>query len=300
VDSSSLLTATTSVSYFGVYRIIALSSEVTNKLKELEAFDTKLGYHTKKDYIKRLEKDGINYGTNYYPKKNIGVYFWIEHLLQQAQKKGVTILTNEFITTIEHEGKQVKSVTLGNKKETIDCEFLFWSAPPAFALEAAGIPVSQANITLRTANVFHYSYDQPLLNQESYYLWNWDSDYKGFRITLYPNMQPQIEPSLNNLTIEALSTPEEASNITLEEMQRELVKMGLVAENAKVLSQLKQTTHNTFPVPTFEFEQAVQNNCQLLHDTFENMFIAGRHGGKTWFHHDVVKEAYFEIQKRFA
>ena len=44
------LTTVTSVRYFGLRRVIALSPEITNKLKELEVFDSKLGFHSEKDY----------------------------------------------------------------------------------------------------------------------------------------------------------------------------------------------------------------------------------------------------------
>jgi len=131
--------------------------------------------------------------------------------------------------------------------------------------------------------MFHFSYDQPLLNRESYYLWNWDKDYKGFRITLYPNMQPHLNPSLNNLTIEALSNPEEAEGITLEDMHEELVRMGIVIKDAKIRSQFKQTVHNTFSVPTFECQQALQDNFKRLCEVFDNVLIAGRFGEKTGF-----------------
>jgi len=294
------LTTTTSVAYFGLSRVIALSPEVTNKLKELEAFDLKLGYHTAADFLARLERDGTRRGQFYYPRQNVGVCFWTRRLQRLAEEKGVEILNNESVETIDHNGKHVKSVTLGSRGEAVDIDFLLWTVPPVFALRAAGIEVPKANLVFRTANIFHYSFDRPLLNRESHYLWNWDGDYQGFRITLYPNMQPEIDPPLNNVTIEALSSREEADGITLEQMHEELVRMGLVAANAKILSQLKQTTHDTFPVPTFEAEQAVKNNHAQLCDAFDNVFVGGRFGGKAWFHRDVVREVHGEINRRFG
>lgn len=294
------LTRASSVHYFGLSRVIALSPEVTNKLKELEVFDSKLGYHSAEDFAERLERDGTVLPTFYYPKRNVGVYFWIQHLLRQAQEKGVFILTTEYVESIKSEGKLVKAVRLGNKGVDLDCDFLLWSVPPVLALKAAGIPVPPADLQFRTANIFHFSYDKPLTNRECHYLWNWDGDYRGFRITLYPNLQPQIQPPLNNLTIESLSGPEEADGISPDEMHAELVKMGVVSEDARILSQLRQTVHNTFPVPTFEYHRTVKRNLEQLSGTFDNVFVAGRHGGKSWFHRDVAKEVYFELQERFA
>lgn len=298
VDPTTLTTAT-SVGYFGLARVIAFSREVTNKLKELEAFNLKLGFHTRKDDLERLKRSGDT-RQNYYPKKNVGVHFWVQRLQRMAEEKGVKIINNEYVEKIARNGESVESVTLGNSHESIDLDFLLWTVPPVLALKAAGIEVPKVNIIFRTANIFHYAYDKPLLNQESHYLWNWDGDYKGFRITLYPNMQPEIQPPQNNLTLEALSNKEEADGITLDHMHEELVRMGLVAEDAKILSQLKQTIHDTFPVPTFESVLAVKNNHDQLCETFDNVFIAGRFGGKNWFHQDVIKEVYLEVNQRFG
>ena len=61
---------------------------------------------------------------------------------------------------------------------------------------------------------------------------------------------------MNNITIEALSSKEDADKITLEEMDLELKRMGLVAEDVKIVSSLKQSTHDTFPVLTVEFQNS--------------------------------------------
>ena len=108
--------------------------------------------------MKKLGEENTQFGLNYYPKQNVGVYFWIEHLLRQAQEKGVVVLTNEFVQTIKYEGKRVKSVSLGNRKESIDCDFLIWSVPPFFALKAANLTVPEANLKFRTSNIFHFTY----------------------------------------------------------------------------------------------------------------------------------------------
>jgi hypothetical protein len=76
--------------------------------------------------------------------------------------------------------------------------------------------------------------------------------------------------------------------------------MGVVGGDAKILSQMRQTVHGTFPVPTFEFDRVVKQSSEELSATFDNLFVAGRHAGRNWFHRDVVKEVYFEMQRRFA
>ncbi|MEE8458342.1 MAG: NAD(P)-binding protein [Phycisphaerales bacterium] len=275
------LTTSSSVGYFGLTRLIALTPCVTNKLKELEAFDSKLDFHT-------AEEAG-----HLYPKQR-GVGFWVERLTKKALSKGVKILTNEVIERISAERGVISSVRLGKRKENIPCDFLVWTAPPAQALRAAGIPTAPDPTTYRTASVFNYSFDKQITNKKSLYLWNWDPNYKGFRITLYPNLRPHVPG--NDVTVEVLSGPEEARDFSLKDICRELADTGLVPPDAKVLSESKKVLHNTFPVPTPAHEQAVNDYLWQLEEAFENIMIAGRFGGKAWFHKDVIREVFDQIQ----
>ena len=96
--------------------------------------------------------------------------------------------------------------------------------------------------------------------------------------------------------VEALSRPEEAEDISLEGICQEVRETGIVPRAAKVLSESKKVLHNTFPVPTPEHEQAVNGYLQQLNEAFENIMIAGRFGGKAWFHKDVIREVYDQVQ----
>jgi protoporphyrinogen oxidase len=296
----SLLVKNSSVSYFGLNRVVALNAEVSKKLKELAAFDGKLTYHTEQCFEERIKKDNIPQTTNYYPKNGEGVGFWVDFLLKQAKSKGVIFLTGEYINEIHHNDKTIRSLSLGLSEKELACDFLFWTAPPILALKAAKITVPQRNLSFRSACIFHFTLDKPLLNQSAYYLWNWDVEYKGFRITLYPNMQNKAESTDYKVTVETLCNAGEAENISLSEMYQELIDIGIVDESAKVLSQLKQVIHHTFPIPTFEFNDAVKSNYETLSNAFDNIHIAGRFAGKSWFHQDVLKDVYFDIKKLFS
>ena len=102
------------------------------------------------------------------------------------------------------------------------------------------------------------------------------------------------------LTAEVLCDPDECEQTSLADIFQELSDMGLIAADAKIISQLKQTIHHTFPVPTFEFAEATKSNYNALSNAFDNIHIAGRFAGKSWFHQDVLKDAYFDIEKLFA
>lgn len=299
VDVSQLMT-NSSVNYFGLSRVVALSPEITVKLKELPVFDRKLAYHTVEDFERRVAQDNITETVLYYPKKGRGVQFWIDHLVKQAKAKGVEFIFNDTVTEIIHDQGEISSVSLANSKQSLACDFLYWSAPPFFALKAAKLPFTLGSASFRTANIYHFTFDRPLLNQDSHYLWNWDSQFKSFRVTLFPNLRLDDNDSgVYNLSIESLTSAEEAEEINRETMLDELNKMGLISREAKVLSEHKQVIHNTFPVPTFNFTETSQKYCQELANGLSNFIISGRFSGKQWFHADIIKAAYTEINSRY-
>ena len=120
-------------------------------------------------------------------------------------------------------------------------------------------------------------------------------------MTLFPNLrQNEKEEKIFNLSIEALSGRNDAEMITEDDMLMELIQMKLISEDAKVLSKLRQTIHNTFPIPTFEQSAATSRNYQRLINSFENISVSGRFSGKQWLHGDVLTSAYDDIKGRFS
>lgn len=99
--------------------------------------------------------------------------------------------------------------------------------------------------------------------------------------------------------METLCEPDEVDSISFDEMYNELLSIGLVDPTATIIAQHKQVIHNTFPIPTFAFNEAVTDNYQTLSNAFNNIYIAGRFAGKSWFHEDVLKDVYFDIKKAF-
>jgi len=295
----SQLVKNSSVSYFGLARVLALTPEVTNKLKELSAFDSKLTYHNESDFKKRIEQDGTPQHCNYYPKNNQGVGFWIDFLINQAKNKGVSFINGDYVKRIDYGNKIITGVELAESGKKLNCDFLFWTVPPVLALKAASIPVESRAITFKSACIFHFTLDKPLLNNNAYYLWNWDKNFKVFRITLYANMQSAPSQDRFKVTAEILCDVNEVEDTSLADIYQELLTMGLIANDTQILSQLKQTIHHTFPVPTFEFIEAVSSNYQALSTAFDNIHIAGRFAGKSWFHQDVLKDSFYDISELF-
>jgi hypothetical protein len=214
-------------------------------------------------------------------------------LAEKVTAAGVNILCESKITSLEMENKKVKKVYLSNVTEPLPCDLLFWSAPPFIALQALGLPVVQNRPELRTAIVFHLNFDKPLNNQESHYLWVWDKNTDIFRLTLYPNLNPNSQ--FNTLSAEILCKPDEVDEYTLDLVLSDLREMKTIPENAQCISHIKQVIHNTFPVPTQSFEKNNELNYQTLESNVDNVIISGRSGGKQWRQADVLIAAYNEI-----
>lgn len=283
---------------FGFTRILAFEPDIANQLKNLPSFDTRLGYQTKHHFDQRAERDGMTTPKYFYPKSGDGIESWVHYLLEKATSRGVKVMTSEGIERINVDNNKVSSVILKNSSSTIPTDLLFWSAPPFIALQAMEIEPSRFKPELRTAVVFHTNFDKPLLNQKSHYLWNWDKSSPIFRYTLYPNLS--LQRNYNHVSSELLCCPNEVENFDLDFMVEHLKSVALVAKDAKCTSSFKQVIHNTFPVPTEEFENNNQRNYQSLYESADNIIISGRYGGKQWRQAEVLLSAYDDIQRHFG
>jgi protoporphyrinogen oxidase len=288
-----LSTLTMGAGLFGFTRILAFDAEVADVLKQLPVFDAKLGYQTLAHFEARQARDSSSTPRYYYPKTDHGIQTWVSMLAEKVTAAGVNILCESKITSLEMENKKVKKVYLANVTEPLSCDLLFWSAPPFIALQALCLPVVQNRPELRTAIVFHLNFDKPLNNQESHYLWVWDKDTDIFRLTLYPNLNPNSQ--FNTLSAEILCKPDEVDEYTLDLVLSDLREMKTIPENAQCISHIKQVIHNTFPVPTQSFEKNNELNYQTLESNVDNVIISGRSGGKQWRQADVLIAAYNEI-----
>jgi protoporphyrinogen oxidase len=290
VDPSTL-TAKTGVNYFGAGRIIAFNQRLTALLKQDVVFDAKLGFHHQGEYESLLIQKGVTLPDFYYPTSGQRVQFWTDCLLQKAKDLGVEVITSTSVTHIEHANGNIYGLKLSDDK-VIDCDFLFWSVPPVFALKAADLEIKKTNVSFRTAHLLHYTFDTQLLNTQSHYIWNWDPAIPFFRATLYQNLSVD---SLPQVTLEYLSGAQELTEYDLEKGMKNLVKMGLISAETKLVSSLVQRIDNTFPVPTFEFEKSTQDNYDVLNNALDNIVISGRLSGKCWLQGDVLRKAYHDI-----
>ena len=274
-----------SLNFFGFTRLVMLTEKVTNKLKQIDFFDKKIGSHT-------------NIGTaltHYYPRSPKGCGYWIDALVKKAKKKGVVFRLDTTVNKINVNNKEITSIE-SPEIGKIDSDLLIWTIPPVLALKAAGIEDHSHPPILRTTSIFHYSLDRELLIKDALYVWCMDQKFKSFRITLYPNLNPKKQNSSTTITSEILSNSEESKKFSSEIVLKELISLGIVAKDSKVLSHAQQVIHNTFPVPEVGFMDNVNRVSEKLKKEMPNLLLFGRSTGKTWFMTDVFRDVFERIQ----
>ena len=275
------LEAQSSLNYFGLARLVLLTPEVTNQLKQIEFFNKKIAYHT-------------NIGTellHYYPKSPKGCGYWIDMLVEKAEKKGVVFKTNTTLDKINIRDKKITSIET-SESGNINCDLLIWTISPGLALKAAGIDDTSRPPILRSTSIFHYCLDKELLAKDALYAWCMDPKFKSFRITLYPNLNPEKHDTGYTITSEILSGPEESKEFNSEMVLKELISLGIVAKDSKVLSHAEQVLHNTFPVPEIGFMENINQVSEKIKNEMSNLILFGRSTGKTWFMTDVFRDIF--------
>ncbi|MGS0534961.1 NAD(P)-binding protein [Pseudoalteromonas sp. SaAl2] len=288
VDKKRLSTST-SINYFGANRIKAFDENLTRILKQHPEIDKKLGFHKSSEYDSYLKENNFPMPYYFYPNTD-GVQLWVSELVSKAQAVGVEIITNTQVKKLFESNGKIDSVELSNS-EVINTELVFWSAPPVFALHAGGLPIHSYRPTFRTAYILHATFDKPLNNNKSHYLWNWDPSSEIFRITLYDNLRTE---KTHSVSAEVLRDKSEAE-FTLSEGVEDLRNMGLITEDAAIQSGFVQQIENTFPVPTKGFAEATEINYQTLISAYSNILVSGRFSGRCWLLHDVLRFAYEDI-----
>jgi len=288
VDKKCLSTST-SINYFGVNRVKAFDENLTRLLKQHPEIDKKLGFHKSSEYDSYLKATNLTIPSYFYPKSD-GVQFWVSGLVSKVKAAGVELITNTQVTKLFESKGKIDTVELSDGK-VIKTELVFWSAPPVFALHAGKLPIHNYRPTFRTAYILHATFDKPLNNDKSHYLWNWDPSFEIFRLTLYNNLRATAS---NSLSAEVLRDKSE-EKFTLSEGIEELRRMGLIVGDASLQSGFVQQIDNTFPVPTQQFTQATAANYQTLTSAYSNILVSGRFSGRCWLLQDVLRFAYEDI-----
>lgn len=277
---------------FGHERLIAFDKMRTHELKQNPMMDQKLAFHTEQEFRDYLKKLAVEQSGYLYPKGANGIGTMIENIIQKAKRAGIELITSETVSAIASSKGQITSVALKQRGASIDCDYLFWSVPPALGLLASGQETTSAKVTTRTSNIFHFNLDRPLRNTTSHYLWSWDKEDPIFRITLYDNFRSNNQ---HLISAECLTNYDDKDQLTSDKVFAELIKMGIIDPETSIVSRTEQRLANTFPVPTLSFKKASEENYSRFISSFSNLAISGRFSGKVWLQSQVLQDIHHQI-----
>lgn len=276
---------------FSFSRLIPGEKDMSKHLKKSPVYDEKLAYAT--------FYEGISPQHKYYPKYRKGVQLWIDELMEKVRSEGIHILNNAYIKEIEFEKKEIKKIKLNNDEEIL-IEALVWSIAPAILLKMADTKQNCKAPEFRNMTVHNFIFDKPFLNS-NHYINCVDSNYKSFRITIYPNINTDgIQTAPYNCTVEALVDQNEDLEVLNLNIIDELKNMGLISEGTKPTYRNFYSISNGFPILTPEVVEGLKEQCNVLNDSFKNVVLIGKASGETFFMNESTIDAYNKIEKFFG
>jgi protoporphyrinogen oxidase len=273
---------------YGINRLILFSPEKTRELKKSEYFDEIIGFHN--GNLRELPLPIV------YPKSDRGIAFWIEELVMSLMRYNVKLITDCTVERISRQGGNIRTISLSGGA-TLDLDFLVWTIPPSIALKAASREFSHPKLNFRTTTLFHFIFPEDSIKKKQMYLWVWDKDFKTFRITLYNNIYDNRFNGESGLTVECLTSFEEAQEIDTKKILFELTNLGVI-QNIPPTVARKIVLPNTFPIISQDYEYGVGEAAREFENTFSNACLVGKGSGRYWFTRDLLVHAFDKLCPR--
>jgi len=261
--------------FFDMSRLLAFNQSTTEKLGEIDQYYAVLGHH--------VRKEGV---TKYYPKKG-GVGTLVDDMLDQIETKNFSISLNTKIQQIEqHEGTVSKVVT---DKGSFSVDRLIWTIPVTLLAMYVPLGINVEKPTFRKASLFDFVFDKPLLSDVTF-INVYDLKMHSGRITLYQNLREDGN-NQGSCTVEVLSDKQ----ITEDDILKELLVMGLVADGSQCSYKGKRDVSNGFPVLSVDYVNQSKLQRSHYHDYFKNIHFLGKASEKAFFMTDALKETYNKL-----
>lgn len=278
---------------FSASRLIPGEENLCRTLKKIDVYDKKLAYSS---FL-----EGISKEKKYYPKNQQGIGLWIEQLITKCKKENIQILNETFITNIEVTDNVVRKIKL-NTGESINIDLLIWSASPKYLLnllEEDEETKNEQSPLFRRMVLINLTFDEPFL-VENHYINCWDTNFKSFRITLYPNITNSKELLANentgyNCTVEVLLGEKEDAQIVNHEVIKELELMGIISSTATILYHDSFDIKNSFPILN---DTHYQNNLKInekIKRYAENILLIGKASGNSFFMSESLIDTNMQI-----
>ncbi|MEZ4752921.1 MAG: FAD-dependent oxidoreductase [Bdellovibrionota bacterium] len=271
--------------------LLCLDREKTNELKKGESpAKFRIGHHHYEDKFSELKF--------YYPKSG-GAEQWLFHLLGKLEASGVTILTEQMVTSINHQEKHISSVTLesGQKVET---DILVWTVPLFLCIKAAelkppfkGSPPERLNVA-----IFHFAFDKPI-NIDNHYITCSEPSINIQQITCYPNLANNREDPKPRLSATILSKSAVDFELLKPIVLEELKTIGVIPADANLIDYHTQTLPGAYPIPTHQFVEDSKLQYDFVTENLSNIICTGKAVGTAFVSFSLVADAYKKISQIF-
>ncbi len=270
-------------------RIILFDKDMTEMLKTIPFFDDRIAWTHFKNGNSTIKK--------YFSKKG-GVGIWPSLIEAKIRKMGVNLISEKSVQSINHDGKTISSVALDNG-ETFECDELIWTIPAFSVLQAASLPIPKSSPpTVLQSIIYNFVFDKPLL-KDDHWVFNYDKGMDSFRITLYPNLTTgKAGPAPHHITVEVLKQPQDlpkAPDDLWDSLLAELVTMGFVSKDTKIIDKYCYLAPGARPIPTLAFKDAQKQQIETVKNTFDNIKLFGR-GNGAHFMNPLLREIWFDLK----
>ena len=270
---------------FSLARLVALEPAAAQRLKATPHGDARFAFHS--------NAEGRNPSTAYYPRQG-GIGRWTRALADAVVRAGVELRLATSVDTLVREapGRVVLSLSDGTE---VECTRLFWSVPLGMLLKALGeTPAAPPNF--RSSLIEHFVFDQPFAT-DAHYIHTYGPDVRPFRVTLYPNFTTTSRPGYP-CTVETLLDANSAASDrdNLRTTHLELVRMGLVRADARVLYAEGHLERAVFPVLTPAYRRLIETQRIEVDCLLPECTCIGKATGRDFFMVDVLRDTWARCQ----
>jgi hypothetical protein len=147
---------------------------------------------------------------------------------------------------------------------------------------------------MRDFIVAHFTVDGEI-NNDDYYVTNYDGGCLMFRTTFYNNVYPgDPAPGPHRIGVEIIrgKTDEGELPYLLEETRQELLRYGLIKPGARFLYQKAHLFKNVFPVVTPAFAANATRHLEVAQQECQNVLFLGRATNDCFFLPQVLPRVY--------
>ena len=261
-------------------RLIIDNQVESKKLKSKNIFnDNRIAFSQYNDHVSDLVK--------MYPRKG-GLKDFGKRLYKYLKrKKNVTIKLENMVHKIRPEGNCVKSIILEDRT-ILKPDIIIWTIPPIFLSKILNLDTNASKPNeFRNLILSHYVFEGKL-KTKAYYLYNYDTQFKNYRTTLYQNFSCPSD-DLKSITVESFCdeiNPE--LNYYKKILFDEIKKMKIISSNSKIIESKIHIQRNAIPKYSLNFIK--NQNCMFdkLNTKYNNLLVFGNIAGSK----SALSEAY--------